>query len=149
MAHYLKLLESHYTLLLFDNRGAGRSQGSKGWYRMEQLADDAAGLLVQAGRCRAGSGATGHDDGGQQTAGGDADGFHGDIPLQRLMAGAMDALGHEEVALRRTIVAAVVGFAGGGSPRAVMDNVRRGCGTGVRPTAKELDEMLKAVDAAK
>ena len=65
------------------------------------------------------------------------------------MAGAMDALGHEEVALRRTIVAAVVGFAGGGSPRAVMDNVRRGCGTGVRPTAKELDEMLKAVDAAK
>lgn len=65
------------------------------------------------------------------------------------MAGAMDALGHEEVALRRTIVAAVVGFAGGGSPRAVMDNVRRGCGTGVRPTPKELDEMLKAVDAAK
>ena len=65
------------------------------------------------------------------------------------MAGAMDALGHEEVALRRTIVAAIVGFAGGGSPRAVMDNIRRGCGTGVRPNAKELDEMLKAVDAAK
>ncbi|MFN9717877.1 MAG: motility-associated protein [Planctomycetota bacterium] len=64
-------------------------------------------------------------------------------------AGAMSALGHEEVALRRVIVAAIVGFAGGGSPRAVMDNVRRGCGTAVKPSSKELDEMLKEVDAAK
>jgi chemotaxis protein MotA len=64
-------------------------------------------------------------------------------------AGAMAALGHEEVALRRVIVAALVGFSGGGSPRAVMDNVRRGCGTAVKPSTKELDEMLKEVDAAK
>ena len=65
------------------------------------------------------------------------------------VAGAMDGLGHAEVALRRTIVSAIVGFAGGGSPRAVMDNVRRGCGTAVRPSSKELDEMLKEVDAQK
>lgn len=65
------------------------------------------------------------------------------------VAGALDALGHAEVALRKTIVAAIVGFAGGGSPKAVMDNVRRGCGTAVRPSAKEMEELLKEVDAAK
>ncbi len=65
------------------------------------------------------------------------------------LAGAMDGLGHAEAALRKTIVAGVVGFAGGGSPRAVMDNVRRGCGTAVRPSSKQLDEMLKEVDAQK
>lgn len=65
------------------------------------------------------------------------------------MAGALEAMGHEEVALRRTMVSAIVGFASGGSPRAVMDNVRRGCGTAVRPSAKELDEILKEVDTAK
>ena len=65
------------------------------------------------------------------------------------LAGALDGLGHAEVALRKTIVSAIVGFAGGGSPRAVMDNVRRGCGTSVRPSSKELDEMLKEVDAQK
>ncbi len=65
------------------------------------------------------------------------------------LAGALDGLGHEEAALQKTIAAAIVGFAGGGSPRSVMDNVRRGCGTGVRPTSKELDEMLKEVDAQK
>ena len=65
------------------------------------------------------------------------------------LAGALDGLGHAEAALQKTIAAAIVGFAGGGSPRAVMDNVRRGCGTAVRPSAKELDEMLKEVDAQK
>ena len=65
------------------------------------------------------------------------------------LAGAMDGLGHAEVSLRKTVVAAIVGFAGGGSPRAVMDNVRRGCGSSVRPSSKELDAMLKEVDAAK
>ena len=65
------------------------------------------------------------------------------------LAGAMDGLGHQEAALQKTIAAAVVGFAGGGSPRTVMDNVRRGCGTAVRPSNKELDEMLKEVDAQK
>ena len=65
------------------------------------------------------------------------------------LAGAMDGLGHAEAALQKTIAAAIVGFAGGGSPRAVMDNVRRGCGTSVRPSSKELDEMLKEVDAQK
>ena len=65
------------------------------------------------------------------------------------LAGAMDGLGHQEAALQKTIAAAVVGFAGGGSPRTVMDNVRRRCGTAVRPSNKELDEMLKEVDAQK
>ncbi len=65
------------------------------------------------------------------------------------LAGALDGLGHAEAALQKTIAAAIVGFAGGGSPRSVMDNVRRGCGTAVRPTSKELDEMLKEVDAQK
>lgn len=65
------------------------------------------------------------------------------------LAGALDGLGHAESALQKTIAAAIVGFAGGGSPRAVMDNVRRGCGTAVRPSSKELDEMLKEVDSQK
>ena len=65
------------------------------------------------------------------------------------LAGAMDGLGHAEAALQKTIAAAIVGFASGGSPRAVMDNVRRGCGTAVRPSSKELDEMLQEVDAQK
>lgn len=65
------------------------------------------------------------------------------------LAGALDGLGHAEAALQKTIAAAIVGFAGGGSPRAVMDNLRRGCGTAVRPSSKELDEMLKEVDSQK
>lgn len=65
------------------------------------------------------------------------------------LAGAMDGLGHAEASLRRTIMAAIVGFAGGGAPRSVMDNVRRGCGTAVRPSGKELEELLKEVDAQK
>ena len=65
------------------------------------------------------------------------------------LAGALDGLGHAEASLQKTIAAAIVGFAGGGSPRAVMDNVRRGCGTNVRPSSKELEEMLKEVDAQK
>ena len=65
------------------------------------------------------------------------------------LAGALDGLGHAEAALQKTIAAAIVGFAGGGSPRAVIDNVRRGCGTAVRPSSKELDEMLKEVDTQK
>lgn len=41
----LSLLESHYTLILFDNRGAGRTESSKGCYRIEQFAEDAIGLM--------------------------------------------------------------------------------------------------------
>src|SRR5262249_55380769 len=38
-------LEKHFRLIMFDNRGAGRTGEVDGQYRIPQMADDAAGLL--------------------------------------------------------------------------------------------------------
>ncbi len=41
----LLLLEKHYKLILFDNRGAGRTGGTKKSYRITQFAEDSIALL--------------------------------------------------------------------------------------------------------
>lgn len=41
----LKELEKKYCLILFDNRGAGRTQNTAGFYSISQFAGDAAALL--------------------------------------------------------------------------------------------------------
>src|SRR6266851_2267972 len=44
-----ELMAKHFRVIVFDNRGTGRST-RRGWkYRMSQLADDAAAVLDAAG----------------------------------------------------------------------------------------------------
>lgn len=42
---FLTYLEKHYTLILFDNRGAGRTESSKGLYYIARFADDVMALM--------------------------------------------------------------------------------------------------------
>ncbi len=48
----LAALERHFTVLRYDIRGHGRTQGTAGPYSLEQLADDADGLLQHLGVAR-------------------------------------------------------------------------------------------------
>ena len=41
----LERLEKHYALILFDNRGSGRSESPQGSYRIQHFADGTADLL--------------------------------------------------------------------------------------------------------
>jgi len=50
---FLERLEARRTLVLFDNRGAGRTGDPGGLFSMRQMADDAAGLLAALGFERA------------------------------------------------------------------------------------------------
>jgi chemotaxis protein MotA len=60
------------------------------------------------------------------------------------VAGRMAALGAAEASLFRTVAAAVVGFVGGGSPKAVLDKVRRGIPSDCRPTVEEMEQVFSS-----
>jgi len=60
------------------------------------------------------------------------------------LASRMEALGHAETALRKTVAAAVVDFVEGGTPKAALEKARRGIGTDCRPSMKEMEEIYKA-----
>ncbi len=64
------------------------------------------------------------------------------------LATKMELLGGEEMAFFRTIAGMICAFANDVPPKVVIDQARRGCGTEVRPTREELDEMFKEVDAS-
>jgi 3-oxoadipate enol-lactonase len=48
----LALLNQHFTVLRYDTRGHGKTQGTEGPYTLEQLADDIHGLLTHLGVAR-------------------------------------------------------------------------------------------------
>jgi 3-oxoadipate enol-lactonase len=48
----LALLNRHFTVLRYDTRGHGQTQGTEGPYTLEQLADDIHGLLTHLGVAR-------------------------------------------------------------------------------------------------
>lgn len=48
-----EVLERHFTVIRFDTRGHGKSDAPAGPYTMDELADDAAGLLDELGLTRA------------------------------------------------------------------------------------------------
>ena len=49
----LEQLSEHYRVLVFDNRGAGRTEGPGGTFTMKQFGDDTAGLMDALGIERA------------------------------------------------------------------------------------------------
>lgn len=58
----------------------------------------------------------------------------------------IEFLNHSELAFSRCIAAAVVGFATGMAPIMAVEVARRGLTTDVRPTAEELEAMLKRLN---
>jgi chemotaxis protein MotA len=53
--------------------------------------------------------------------------------------------GHSEITFIKSIAAAVVGFANGMAPVMAVEVARRGLDSGVKPTADELEAMLKGI----
>ncbi|MBI5386126.1 MAG: flagellar motor stator protein MotA [Verrucomicrobia bacterium] len=64
------------------------------------------------------------------------------------LAQNLDFTGQSEISFLRTIATCVTGFAGGMAPIMAVELGRRGLGTDLRPTADELESMLKNLNAA-
>lgn len=64
------------------------------------------------------------------------------------LAGRMELLGAAELAFFRTISSMVLGMVNDLPPKVAIEQARRGVGSEVRPTRKELDEMFKEVETA-
>lgn len=62
------------------------------------------------------------------------------------MAGRLHSIGLAEAALFRSAAGAVATFAGGVSPRSVLDQARRSITSDCRPNADELNQLFKEVD---
>lgn len=62
------------------------------------------------------------------------------------VAGRMEAQGHATTSLLKMIASAFTMFAGGASPRAIIDKCRRSIGSDVRPSATELEAALKSAE---
>jgi chemotaxis protein MotA len=58
----------------------------------------------------------------------------------------MEFMSHAEIAYIRCIASSVIGFAGGMSPIMAVEVARRGLGTDVKPSADNLEAMLKAIN---
>jgi flagellar motor component MotA len=58
----------------------------------------------------------------------------------------MEFIGNSEIAYFRCIAAAVVGFASGMAPIMAVEVGRRGLTSDVKPTADELEAMLKSLN---
>ena len=59
----------------------------------------------------------------------------------------LELLGHSEINFMRAMSTAIVNFVGNLPPKVSVDAARRGIPSEVRPTAEELEKMLKEVDA--
>jgi flagellar motor component MotA len=57
----------------------------------------------------------------------------------------MEFIGQAELAFSRCIASSVVGFANGMAPIMAVEMARRGLDSDVRPTADDLEKMLKQV----
>lgn len=62
------------------------------------------------------------------------------------LAGRMEVLGATEMAYFRTIAQAVVAFHTDGTPKGVIEQIRRGVGTECRPSRVELDQLFRDVE---
>jgi chemotaxis protein MotA len=60
----------------------------------------------------------------------------------------MDFMNHAEMAFIRCIAASVIGFANGMSPIMAVEVARRGLSSELKPTADDLETMLKSVNQA-
>lgn len=64
------------------------------------------------------------------------------------MVGRMEMLGAAEMSFFRTISSIIIGFANNVAPKVAIDQARRGVGTDIRPSRKELDELFSEASAA-
>jgi chemotaxis protein MotA len=64
------------------------------------------------------------------------------------LAGRLELLGAAELAFFRTISSMVLGMVNDLPPKVAIEQARRGVGSEMRPTRKELDEMFKQVETA-
>ena len=64
------------------------------------------------------------------------------------LATKLEFLGHEEIAFFRTIATIVLGYVTELPPKVAIESARRGLNSELKPSRDQLEEMLKALDAA-
>ena len=63
------------------------------------------------------------------------------------LAMKMEFLNSEEMAYFQCIATSIIGFVNGMAPNMAVETARRGLNSDMRPSAKELEELTKAVNA--
>lgn len=64
------------------------------------------------------------------------------------LATKLEFIGHEEIAFFRTIASIVMGYVTELPPKVAIEQARRGLSSEIKPSREQLEEMLKALDAA-